>query len=354
VSRFLSLIPAHDEEAVLPDVLRSCTEFDYPRDGYEVVVIADNCTDRTAAVARAHGARCLERHDLTQRGKGPALAWALDQLLPEKPDAVVILDADCRLDPHALQVFAARFAAGIRVLQAAYVASNPEQSLTSYAASVANTVENDLFYVPKESLGLAILLRGTGMAFRRDVLTTVPWQAHSVVEDAEYTVRLLEAGIAVEFVPDVRVWSSFPAQHKQLAVQRTRWIGGTLHLGITHGLPLMLSGLLKRDRYRFDLGWTLFVAGRSLVLLELLAALGCALLAAWVMPTMLTFGLVQSACSLIVIHGMVLALGAYRLGFSGRRLALLTGLPWVGAQWLTIAGASLLPGRNRSWQRTPR
>jgi cellulose synthase/poly-beta-1,6-N-acetylglucosamine synthase-like glycosyltransferase len=352
--RFVIVIPAHDEEAVLPDVIQSCMQLDYPRDRFEVVVVADNCTDRTAWVALTHGAGCLERHNPSRRGKGPALAWALDQLLSTSPDAIVILDADCRLDRHALRVFDQRLTAGASVMQACYVAANPDESPTSYAAAVANTAENDLFYAPKARLGLAVLLRGTGMVFRRRVLERVWWQADSVVEDAEYTVRLLDAGIPVDYVPEVRVWSAFPARHAQLAVQRTRWIAGTVQLAVRHALPLMARGLRQFDRKQFDLGWTLFAAGRSLVLLELLAALSVSILAVTMTHRWESWALCIVAGSLAVIHGLVLAAAAERLGFTRRRFELLTGTPGVAFQFLRIAAASLLPGRTTSWRRTPR
>src|SRR6516164_5187066 len=102
---FALLIPAHDEEAALPATLRACAALDYPRDRYKVYVIADNCTDRTAQVAAEAGAVVLERRDIERRGKGHALAWALERVLPERPDAVVVLDADCRPDAHALRAF---------------------------------------------------------------------------------------------------------------------------------------------------------------------------------------------------------------------------------------------------------
>jgi cellulose synthase/poly-beta-1,6-N-acetylglucosamine synthase-like glycosyltransferase len=352
--RFLIVIPAHNEEAILPDVIQSCSKLDYPPDRFEVVVIADNCTDRTAWVALTHGAQCLERDDLSRRGKGPALAWALNELLPRNPDAFIVLDADCRLDPHALRVFDERLTVGASVMQARYVAANPDESPTSYAAAVANVAENDLFYAPKSRLGLAVLLRGTGMVFRRRVLERVPWRADSIVEDAEFTIRLLDAKIGVEFVPEVRVWSAFPARSKQLGVQRTRWIAGTVQLALAHGLPLMGQGLGRFDLQRFDLGWTLFAAARTLVLLELLVAVMFSALAVVATHRWQSWALFLAAGSLVAVHGLVLGVAAERLGFTRRRWQLLTGTPRVAWQFLTIAAGSLLPGRTASWQRTPR
>lgn len=349
--RFAILIPAHDEEEQIEAVLRSCAELAYPHECYRTFVIADNCTDRTAELARAAGAVCLERHDLDHRGKGPALAWALREVLPTRPDAVLVLDADCRLDRDALRVFDGRLAEGGQVLQANYVASNPERSIVSYVAAVANTIENDLFYAPKSQLGLAVLLRGTGMVFRRGVLERFPWQAASVVEDVEYAVRLFQGGIAVEFVPEVRVWSAFPEQGRQMQVQRTRWVGGNIRLGCRQLLPLLRQALATRRPVLLDLAWTLLVAQRSLAVAQMLLAVILGGIAAWMTPG-LGFGAL--AALLLALYGVYFGLGVARLGLNSRRAALLVRTPWTVARLLWIGSASLWPGCTASWERTPR
>lgn len=349
-TRFAILIPAHDEEDQLAATLASCADLDYPVGRYGVYVVADNCTDRTAEVAKAGGAVCLERHDLQRRGKGPALAWALEQILPERPDAVLILDADCRLDRHALRTFSAQLQAGHPVLQASYVAENPDQSIVSYVGGVANLIENDLFYAPKAHLGWSVLLRGTGMVFRRDVLEDCPWDADSVVEDVEYTVRLYESGIPVQFVPSVRVWSAFPEQAEQMHVQRTRWVGGNFRLGLRHSPRLLLSGRWEL----VDLGWTLLAAVRSLVVLYVLLAALLALGVAALHPGWIGAGLGGTALALLGAFCFYFGLGVVRLGLNARRLQLLLHTPRTILRLLQTASGSLWPGRTRAWERTPR
>lgn len=351
LQRFAILIPAHDEAEQIEEVLRSCAELDYPRERYRIFVIADNCTDHTADLARAAGAVCLERHDLENRGKGPALSWALRQVLLTRPDAVIVLDADCRLERHALRVFNGRLAAGEQVLQASYVASNPERSMVSYVSAVANAIENDLFYAPKAQLGLAVLLRGTGMVFRREVLERFPWNAASVVEDVEYAVRLYRGGIAVQFVPEVRVWSAFPEQNRQMEVQRTRWVGGNIRLAGQQLLPLLGQAVAQRRPVLVDLAWTLLISVRSLAVAQMLLAVLLGGIAACWTPG-LGFGTL--AALLLVLYGAYFALGVARLGLNPRRAALLVRTPWTVARLLWIGSASLWPGRTASWERTPR
>lgn len=351
---FAILIPAHDEEAALPTTLATCAALDYPADRFMVYVVADNCTDRTAEVAAAAGAVVLERHDDEQRGKGPALAWALERVLPARPDAVVVLDADCRLDPHALREFDERLSAGDAVLQASYVAANPEESGISYAVAVGNVLENDLFYAPKSRLGLAVLLRGTGMVFRRDVLERHPWRAHSVTEDTEYTLELLRAGLRVRFLPHTRVVSDFPTQAGQLRVQRQRWAAGNLRFGRAQALRLMVEGIVRGRVALFDLGWTLLVLSRPLVLAEALIALLLGMLCAALVPSLLSNGLLITGLAVVLLQGLYVGLGVVRLGVSTRRLLLLGGSAAALARLLAITIRGLFGSRKLAWLRTPR
>jgi len=219
---FAILIPAHNEENSISATLQSCGELNYPKEKYKVFVIADNCTDRTADIVRQNGATCFERFDEEKKGKGFALEWGFKQILPEGYDALVVLDADCQLANHALRIFDNYLKKGEKVLQANDAASNPDSNAMSYAVAIGNLIENRLFYAPKSKLGLAVFLRGTGMVFRREVLDQYPWSAHAIVEDAEYTLRLIKNGIKVNFVNEVKVSSEFPATKDQLRVQRER------------------------------------------------------------------------------------------------------------------------------------
>jgi hypothetical protein len=351
---FAILIPAHDEEAALPATLRACANLDYPADRYKVYVVADNCDDGTAAVAADAGAVVLERRDDERRGKGHALAWALERILPERPDAVVVLDADCRPDRHALRAFDERLSAGDAVLQASSVAANPEDSAVSYAVAVGNVLENELFYAPKSRLGLAVLLRGTGMVFRRDVLERHPWRAHSVTEDREYTLGLLRAGLRVRFLPHVRVASDFPAHAAQLRVQRLRYAAGNLGSGKARALRLMAEGIVTGRGTLLDLGWTLLVLSRPLVLAEATAALLLAGLCAWLVPGAVSAGLLATGLAVLLLQGLYVALGVVGLGVTRRRLALLLGSGATLARLLGITLRGMFGRGKLAWARTPR
>jgi len=352
--RFAIVVPAHDEEGVIEYTLRSCDALDYPEGKYAVYVIADNCSDRTAEIATAAGANCLVRHDEEKRGKGQALEWALPQVLADGWDAVVVLDADCRLDANGLRVFDQRLTAGDRVLQANYVVSNADESCISYLLALANTVENDLFYAPKSRLGWAVFLRGTGMVFHRDVLECYPWRASSIVEDAEYACELLQDGIRIRFLPHIRVASDFPVDNKQLTVQRTRWMGGGFLLVGAQCLRLCRQGIARRRLHLIDAGLTTCIVSRPLIIAQLFFTWALALLCFWLQPDVLSKSIVACCVAIVVAYGLYVGAGVWLLGLNRRRTGLLVRAPAVVLRYLFLSAKTLLVGANKAWVRTPR
>ena len=351
---FAIVIPAHNEEDLIPFVLQSCAELDYPEDKYEVFVVADNCSDQTANVAAETGVTSLERHDPVNRGKGFALAWAFDRVLPKGHDALIVLDADCQLETQALQIFDQYMLTGDRVLQANNIASNPDVSPISYALAIGNVIENDLFYAPKSELGLAVFLRGTGMVVSREVLKAYPWKAHSIVEDVEYTINLFRNGIRPRFVREVKVESKFPVHDQQLDVQRTRWASGNLSFFRKYFLKLIWEGLFRKQWVLLDAGWTFLVLGRPLVLLVIFISLVFAALCAWLSPGTFSSGLLGAAIILFSIQGLYFALGGVFLGITGHRLRLLLGTPVAVLRLIVISVRGFLGVNKNIWARRPR
>jgi len=351
---FAIVIPAHDEESTIRRALDSCAAIDYPKEKRTAYVIADNCTDRTADIARQFGATCLVRRDELKRGKGFALEWALPQVLAAGHDAIVVLDADCTIDSNSLQVLDAYFQNGSQALQMNNVVANPDHSATCYLLAIANKLENDLFYSPKSALGLAVHLRGTGMVLHRSILSRYPWKARSAAEDTEYSYRLFREGIVVAFVPECRVISDAPTDRVQLVVQRTRWIGGGWRLACGQGAGLFFEGLLKRRGLLVDAGFTAFVLSRPLILLQLLLTwiACCALFGTayshLAVPLMISTSIVAASYAL---YGLT---GAVMLGLSSHRIALLFRLPPLVVRYVVMALKVLCSFKTASWTRTPR
>jgi cellulose synthase/poly-beta-1,6-N-acetylglucosamine synthase-like glycosyltransferase len=321
---------------------------------FQVFVAADNCTDRTAAIAAKHGAITLERYDESHRGKGHALAWALQQILPHGHDAIVILDADCQIDVHALRAFDAHLSLGRQVLQTRVIGSNPDASMVSYAGVVGSVLENDLFYAPKSRLGLAVFLRGTGMVFRRDVLEHQPWRATSAVEDAEYSLRLLRSDVSVHLVPDVAMHTPVPVGLDQMRVQRQRWAAGNFRLSMLNGLPLIAEGLIHRKPLLIDAGLTMFILSRPLLMLLSLFGLVLATICWLTIPSLFSGALCGAAAGTVLLQGLCLALATARLGITFRRISLLPGLGLVAIQLTRTAVRAAVQRGSPAWVRTPR
>ena len=353
-SRFRVVIPAHNEATCIGDTVRSSRSVDYPKELFEVVVIADNCTDGTAAIARGCGVRCLERVDPVRRGKGYALAFARKMLEKEDFDCLVIIDADCSVDQAALRVFDQHLQAGDEVLQAEIAATNVDASAISYVLGVGNTIENQMFWVGKEACGLFVMVQGTGMAIHRRVIERVPWRAFSVVEDVEFSLALAVQGIRVRFLPQVRVQSPVPASGRELLVQRQRWAGGTAALTRTRVARLLWLGVVRRDPLILDAGWTC-------MLLSLPLVVAIALLGASVSIVGMTLGAAKvgrvgvglAALAAIGLGGYLIA-GVVRTGMSRSRARLLRKVPCVLGELIRIAVQAAITRRRLDWVRTPR
>ncbi len=251
-NRFLILVPAHNEERLLPDTLANLRQLDYPQSLYAVHVVADNCTDQTAVIAQQGGAVVHERFNDDQRGKGFALQWLLQRLwhMNEPHDAVLILDADSVISSNFLRVMDARLARGERVIQAYYAVRNPAQSWSVSLRYVALAVLHYLRPLGRMVLGGSTGLKGNGMVFTADILKKHEWSA-SVTEDLEYHMTLVLAGERVMFAPDAIVEAEMPDTLTGSQTQNTRWEQGRLEMARRY-VPSLLraaGSAIKQKEY---------------------------------------------------------------------------------------------------------
>ena len=269
--RFDVVVPAHDEEGTIAETVRSLLGVEYPRALYRVLVVADNCGDRTAEVAEAAGARVLVRRDAVRRGKGHALAYAFERVLADGfADAVVVVDADSVVDPNLLGAFGARFASGARAVQARYGVRNPASSWRTSLMTLALGLFHVERSMARERLGLSCGLRGNGMGFTCELLREAPHQACSIVEDMEYGVALALAGHRVQYVDEAQVLGEMPSSATAARSQRRRWEGGRAALA-RRQLPRLLGLAVKRrDPLLLDLAMDLIVPPLSYLALACL------------------------------------------------------------------------------------
>jgi cellulose synthase/poly-beta-1,6-N-acetylglucosamine synthase-like glycosyltransferase len=246
---FAVAIPAHDEEATIGRTVERLKKQGYPSDQFDIFVVADNCNDDTARVAREAGAICLERHDSSQRGKGYALAWLFQHILDWRTryDAVVVFDADTSVDSGFLKVMDAMLRQGHQVIQGKHVIANPAQGWFAAVMYTAFVMDNRLRNQGRSNLGLSSKLMGDAMCFARQVLEAHPWQAASLTEDAEYRAALLLNGIRVAFAPQAIAYGEMVTSLGSAHQQRARWMRGRAEVTRRLAPRLLHSGLRNLD-----------------------------------------------------------------------------------------------------------
>lgn len=254
---FAILIPAHDEESIIGRLLASVTALDYPPESNRVCVIADNCTDRTAELARAAGVQVYERTDTTKRGKGYALAWIFGQLAAEgrEYDAYVVLDADSVVEPDFLRALARGLATGAPALQASNAVLNVAESPSTALRWLALTLVNHVRPLGRNRLGGSSTLTGNGMCLTHGLLKRHPWRAFGLAEDYQYYLSLVADGERALYVPDARVRSTMPTTFQQMQSQDIRWESlGPGQSGWQRLVArrLLTSGLREHDWVRLD------------------------------------------------------------------------------------------------------
>ena len=249
--RFVIVVPAHDEARLIGSTVASLRGLDYPEDLFRIHVIADNCSDATAEIARGAGAEVHVRFAPDKRGKGPALQWLLQRLWTrgDPHDAVVIVDADSTLSPNFLRVMDAKLAEGHRVVQGYYAVRDPGTSWNVGLRYAGFAVRHYLRPLARVALGGSCGLYGNGMVFRSDVLRNRPWTAH-LTEDMELQLELLLAGIFVAFAPDAVVEAEMPASLAGARSQQQRWEQGRLDLVRRYVPALLRPPRVRRPHQR--------------------------------------------------------------------------------------------------------
>ncbi|MDF2959922.1 MAG: glycosyl transferase [Paenibacillus sp.] len=251
---FAVLIAAHNEEQVVGALIDNLKNLDYPKELYDVFVICDNCTDRTAQISRNKGVFACERSNPKLRGKGYAIEWMLKELwkMPRSYDAIVMLDADNLVNPDYLTHMNNDLCNGSRVIQAYLDTKNPNDSWITSAYATTYWYCNRLWQLPRQNLGLANFLGGTGMCFETNLIKEIGWGATSLVEDLEFTMRCVQRGINPTFNYDAKVYDEKPLTFKVSARQRLRWMQGHFDVARRYFFPLFWRGLREGSWAKLD------------------------------------------------------------------------------------------------------
>lgn len=351
--RLAIALPAHNEEAVIAASVRRLLQCDYPRDAFDVHVVADYCSDATAAAASAAGASVHERGEGPRGRKGYALGWLFGRLLADAKayDAIVVFDADSRVDPAFLWHANAALQSGSAVIQGRHVISNPDASTFSALADADMRLNNRIRNQAKSNLGLSARLMGDAMVFHRSVLEAHPWlAASSLAEDREYGIHLAGQGICAAYAPQAVSAGQATTGWTDAGPQRLRWYGGVFELQRRYVGPLLAAAVRRGNLAALDLALDLLLPPfSSLAILAAGAAVvSTALAAAGLAP----WSVVVAAAALLLLAAAfpVIGLAAEHAPASAYR-ALLHGPAY--ALWRAGIGlrAALRRG-NVPWIRT--
>ncbi|TAK35854.1 MAG: glycosyltransferase [Chloroflexota bacterium] len=268
---FAILIPAHNEETVVGSLLESLASQHYPAEKRRVYVVADNCTDSTAAVVHNSGvAACHERSaEGGQQTKGAALLSLWEWISVEMPDCdcVLILDADNLVDPDFLAEMNLVFEQGYRVVQSARCPKNADDSWISQMDAISEMLWNRLDQEGRARLGLSASVAGSGMAFERDVFEWLVGNGvPQLLEDAEWQARLMLSGTRVGYTARAKLYDEKTRGAEQLSRQRKRWVAGVAIGASRYGWRALVSGIRSVSVWQTTAGFGATKPPRSLLL----------------------------------------------------------------------------------------
>lgn len=354
--RFSILIPAYNEAGTITPTIKSMHAIDYPDELYDITVIADNCTDNTAAVADKEGATVWERDNAGQRGKGHALRWAINRILTEKPDldAVVVVDADSIVSANLLKVMNLYMDKGARVIQG-YLSVQPQPGVwSSEIIRMGFTLYNYVRPLGEKVLGLPTGLRGNGMCFSMEVLRKIPWKAYSQTEDLEYGMILLLNGVDVVFAPEAIGYGIMPGNARAAESQRERWEMGRYPLIRKYAARLFSKAVISHSWKIMDalvnlimpplvnlMSFIVMMAGINFILWQIRVVTNANYLIWWIL--LAGIGIVHLVTGLLAAKA---DRSLYKALFYIPRYAL-----WKLKLYLKVL---LLQGRTSEWVRTSR
>jgi cellulose synthase/poly-beta-1,6-N-acetylglucosamine synthase-like glycosyltransferase len=336
------LIPAHNEKLTIERTIDSLLQAAEKSQDIDIYVIADNCSDNTAELARKTSITVLERHNLHLKGKGAALQWAMQIIAEKDYDYTLIVDADSIVnDAFFLELRHCLYESNSEVVQSRYEGiANDHSSIKRLAMLGFNVLRARGRVVLGGSAGIM----GNGFIVSKAALKRVPFRANSIVEDLEYHLRLVESDVKVAFCDGARIYGEMPNDDAASDIQSSRWEGGRLGVLKAAFLPLLkksFSGLLKREFHALDALLDLMLLPIGYMVLILLAGL--------------LFPLTQLTALFGLIVVGIYVLGAAMCGNGLSELSVLKRLPIFLIQKITRIPALLSASSTKTqWKRTPR
>ena len=268
--KFMAIVPAHNEEAVIKNLVDSLVAQEYPKELYDIYVISDNCTDRTAEIAKAAGAIVLKRFDEAHKTKGHALNWFLKQKIEENADydAFCVFDADNIVDKNFLKNMNKKLCQGEEVVQGYRDIKNPTDSWISAGYAIFYWMMHRFYHLARYNLGLSPLLNGTGFMVKFDIIKPDGWQTVTLTEDIEFSLINIAQGRKLGWAVDAIVYDEQPTTFKQSWSQRSRWTVG--HLQCMKNYTKSLAKGVKEYKTLMNFDGLLYMFGIPMMLLTFL------------------------------------------------------------------------------------
>ena len=228
--KFMMILPAHNESSVIGALIESLQSLDYPKELYDIYVIADNCTDNTAQIAKDLGAIVYERFDEKKKTKGFAMQWFLNQKIKENADydAFCVFDADNVVDKNFLNAMNKKLCQGEEIVQGYRDIKNPADSWISAGYALFYWMMNRFYHLARYNLGLSPLINGTGFMVDFNLIKPTGWDTITLTEDIEFSLKNIAKGRKLGWATDAIVYDEQPTEFKQSWSQRSRWTVGHL------------------------------------------------------------------------------------------------------------------------------
>ena len=252
--RFMAIIPAHNEEAVVGNLIESLKNQNYDKDLYDIYVIADNCTDDTARVAKETGAIVYKRFDETKKTKGYALDWFLKQKIEENApyDAFFIFDADNIVHPDFIKNMNKKLCQGEDVVQGYRDIKNPTDSWITAGYALFYWTMHRFYHLARYNLGLSPLLNGTGFMVKFDIVKPQGWDTVTLTEDIEFSLKRIIKGRRLGWAVDAICYDEQPVGFKQSWSQRSRWTVGHMQCIKEYTKDLAVAAKENKTMVNFD------------------------------------------------------------------------------------------------------
>lgn len=255
--KFLAIIPAHNEEAVVGNLIESLKNQTYPKDRYDICVIADNCTDKTKEVAENLGVKVFERHeeDPAKKTKGEALRLFLNTLLVDPNmdyDAFCVFDADNIVDKNFIKAMNKHLCQGEEVVQGYRDIKNPTDSWIASGYAIFYWTMNRFYHLARYNAGLSPLINGTGFMVKFDAIRPTGWNTNTLTEDIEFSLKRIIQGKKLGWATDAVVYDEQPVKFKPSWSQRSRWTIGHIQCLQEYTKPLAKSAINNKTLMNFD------------------------------------------------------------------------------------------------------